>query len=136
MIKKLAPVLAAVAAAAMLFAGSASAATHDRVHTFGSCHAKGGHAHCVAEGTAKHPASLWLHVSAQPNQKVIVGWADICTKGSGKRHKSRGFIAMAAPTLSRKMTMGYKHPDSCVAAVDGELSKNGKSIHVWVTVGK
>jgi hypothetical protein len=136
MFKKLAPVLAAVAAAAMLFAGSASASTHHKPRTIGSCHAKGRHAHCVAAGTAKRPSSLWLHVRAQPNQKVIVGWADICKKGTGKRRKVGGFIAVAAPTLTRKMAMGYKHPGSCDAAVDGQLSKTRKSIHVWITVGK
>jgi hypothetical protein len=136
MIKKLAPVLAALAAAAMLFAGSASAATHSKPDTFGSCHAKGRLAHCAAKGTAKRPSSLWLHVRAQPNQKVLVGWADICKIGSHKRTKDGGFIANAAPTLTRKMPMGYKHPDSCVAAVVGALSKKGKSIRVWMTVGK
>jgi hypothetical protein len=136
MVKKLAPVLAAVAAAAMLFAGSASAATHSKPATIGSCHAKGRHAHCAAKGTAKRPASLWLHVRAQPNQKVVVGWADICKKGSHKRTKDGGFIAKAAPTVTRKMPMGYKHPASCDAAVVGALTTKGKSIRVWITVGK
>jgi hypothetical protein len=135
MIKKLAPVLAAVAAAAMLFAGSASAATHSKPRTIGSCHAKGRHAHCDAKGTAKHPSSLWLHVRAQPDQKVVVGWADICKKGSHKSTKDGGFIAKADPTLNRKMKMGYKHPASCIAAVVGGLTTKGKSIRVWITVG-
>jgi hypothetical protein len=136
MIRKLAPVLAAVAAAAMLFAGSASAATHSKPRTIGSCHAKGRHAHCAAKGTAKHPSSLWLHVRAQPNQKVVVGWADICKKGSHKRTKDGGFIAKAAPTLTREMKMGYNHPASCTAAVVSALTKNSKTIRVWITVGK
>lgn len=136
MIKKLLPVLAAVVAPAVLLAGSASAATHHhKPRTFASCRAKGRHAKCVAEGTANHPSSLWLHVRAQPHQRVIVGWAVECFKGSGKGHKSGGFIGKAAPTLTRKMAMNYKHPDRCIAATDGQLSKNGSSIHVWLTVG-
>ena len=136
MIKKLGPVMAALAAATMLFAGTASAATSSpAAHTFGSCHSKGRAAHCVAEGTANHPATIWLHVSAKPHQKVAVGWAVICTKGSGKKHKSGGLIGKAAPTFSHKMTLPYKHPTACVAAADAQLTGKG-SIHVWVTVGK
>ena len=135
MINKLVPVLAAVAAPAILFAGPASAATHHKPHTFASCSARGRHANCEAAGTANHPSSLYLHVRAQPHQQVIVGWAVLCTKGRGKRHKSGGFAATAAPTLTRRITMTYKHPDQCVAAVDGGLTKNGNSIHAWLTIG-
>jgi hypothetical protein len=135
MIKRLLPVLAAVVAPAVLFAGSASAATHhSKPRTFASCRAKGSHAKCVAGGTANHPSALWLHVRAKPHQQVIVGWAVECFKGSSKGHKTGGFLGTAAPTLTRRMAMSYKHPDRCVAAVDGQLSKNGSSIHVWLTV--
>jgi hypothetical protein len=137
MIKKLLPVLAAVMAPALLFAGSASAATHHhKPRTFASCRAKGRHAKCLAEGTAKRPSSLWLHVRAQPHQRVIVGWAVECFKGSAKGHKGGAFIGTAAPTLTRKMAMKYKHPDRCIAAADAELTKKGSSIHVWLTVGR
>jgi hypothetical protein len=134
MIRKLLPVLAAVVAPAVLFAGSASAATHP--HTFASCHHKGRHAKCLAEGTANHPSSLWLHIQARPNQQVVVGWAVECFKGSSRGHKTGGFTGNAAPTLTRKMTMKYRHPDRCIAAVDGQLSKSGRSIRVWLTIGK
>ena len=136
MIKKLVPVLAAVAAPAVLFAGSASAATHHKAHTFGSCSAKGAHAKCVAEGTANNPSSLWLHVRAQPHQRVLVAWAVVCRKGSNVGHKTGTFTGKASPTLTRQMAMKYKHPDQCAAAAVAKLSKNGNSIRVWLTVGK
>ena len=137
MIKKFGPVLAAVAGAAVLFAGSASAATpQNKPHTFASCRAIGRNASCDAEGTARRPSSLWLHVRAQPHQRVFVGWVVVCRKGSGVRHKNGGFAGKAAPTLTREMAMPYKHPAHCSAAVDAKLSKNGSSIHVWLTVGK
>jgi hypothetical protein len=135
MIKKFVPVLAAVAGAAVLFAGSASAATQPKAHTFGSCHKTGRGAKCTADGTANHPSSLWLHVRAQPHQRVYVGWALECSKGSGTRHKHGSFTATATPTLTRKMPMTYKHPDQCIAAAAAQLSNRG-SIHVWLTVGK
>ena len=135
MIKKFLPVLAAAAGAAVLFAGSASAATQPKAHTFGSCHKSGRHAACTASGTANHPSSLWLHVRAQPHQRVFVGWAVECFKGSGKRGKHGSFTAKATPTLTRRIPMTYKHPDQCAAAAAAQLSNKG-SIHVWVTVGK
>jgi hypothetical protein len=135
MIKRFVPVLVALAGTAVLFAGSASAATQPKAHTLGSCHKTGHGAKCTAEGTANHPSSLWLHVRAQPHQRVYVGWAVECSKGSGKRRKHGGFSARATPTLTRKMPMTYKHPDQCIAAAAAQLSKHG-SIHVWLTVGK
>jgi hypothetical protein len=79
---------------------------------------------------------LWLHVRAQPHQQVVVGWAVECFKGSTRGHKTGAFTGNAAPTLTRKMAMNYRHPDRCIAAADGRLSKSGSSIYVWLTIGK
>jgi hypothetical protein len=135
MIKKFVPVLAAAAGSAVLFAGSASAATQSKAHTFGSCHKSGAQAQCTADGTAKHPSSLWMHVRAQPNQRVYVGWAVECFKGSGTRRKHGAFTARATPTLTRRIPMTYKHPGKCIAAASAVLAKKG-TIRVWLTVGK
>ena len=137
MIKRFVLVLAAVAAPAVLFAGSASAATHHhKAHTFAACSARGGYAICDASGTVNHPSSLWVHVRAKPQQQVSGAWDVVCSKGSGVGDKSGTFTGKAAPTITRRMKMNYRHPDQCTVSADAQLSKNGSSIHVWLTVGR
>jgi len=30
--------------------------------------------------------------------------------------------------------MNYRYPDQCIVSADAQLSKNGSSIHLWLTV--
>jgi hypothetical protein len=137
MIKKFAPVLAAGAASALMLTGTASAATHHKPRTFASCSAQGGYAICTAGGSVNHPSSIWLHVRAQPEQRVTGAWDVQCSKGMGVGDKSGSFTGKASPTYTRRLPMNYKHPDQCIVSADGQLTNgNGNSIHLWLTVGK
>jgi hypothetical protein len=135
MIKKFAPVLAAGAVFLLLLAGSASAAAQNhRPRTIASCTASGGHTGCYAAGDAKHPRSLWLHVSAQPRQKVSGTWGVTCTKGLHWRSRSGRFHRTS--TVTRRLRLGYTDPGFCSVYANGQLSKAGTSLHLWLTVGR
>jgi hypothetical protein len=130
MIKKFASVLAVGAASALLLTGSAFAATHAK--TIAACSAKGRHAHCVAGANVFRPVGLTMHISAQPRQKVVGAWSIRCSKGARHSMKTVAFIGNARPTLTRSIALTYRHPDSCIVAADGLLSRTGR-IRVWVT---
>jgi hypothetical protein len=137
MINKLALVVAIGAASALLFAGSASAAParhhHHKPKTFASCSASGEYAICDATGTANNPSSLWLHVRANPKQRVSGAWSLTCSEGDGAGGKSASFTGKTV--LTRRMAMPYKHPSQCIVSADAQLSTTGNSIHVWLTIG-
>lgn len=140
MVKKFAPVLAAGAAFALMLTGTASAATHHhkkpKEHQFASCSARGGYAICTAGGTVNNPASLQLHVRAQPDQRISGAYDVVCSKGSGVGDKSGTFTGKASPKYTRNLPMNYKHPDQCIVSADAQLSKNGNSIHISLTYVK
>jgi len=134
MIRRFGPVLAAGAACALLLAGSASAAaTNHHSKRFASCSARGGNATCVASGTTYHPLRIFVHVRAQPRQRVTGSWTVVCSKGLGSGSKKGSFDSRAWPTLTRKLRMNYRHPDMCVVTADAQLSRSGNTIHVWLT---
>jgi len=140
MIMKLSPVLAAGAASALLVAGpaavsAASVLPHSaQAKTFAACSASGADAICDAGGTVNHPYSLWLHVRAQPKQRVTGTWNVTCRKGSKSDDKSGSFSGKTV--LLRRMKMGYRHPAQCIASADAQLTTSGKAIHLWLTVGR
>jgi hypothetical protein len=140
MIKKFGPALAAGAAAALMLTGTASAATHHhkkpKQHTFASCSAQGGYAICTAGGTVNNPTSIWLHVRAQPKQRVTGAWDVTCSKGLGVGEKSGSFTGKADSVYTRRLPMNYKHPDQCVVSADAQLSQAGNSIHIWLAATK
>jgi invasion protein IalB len=111
----------------------AAAATQDRVKTFGSCHAQGDYAICVASGSVNKPLQLWVHVWAKPKQKVNGAWSVICSKGTGVGSESGNINGTT--TLSKKLRMNYAHPNSCTASADAQLSGGGK-LHIWLTAVK
>jgi len=131
MINKLTSLLAATAAA-LLVAGPAAASTAtSQSKTVGSCHARGDYAICDATATVNHPLRIYVHVAASPRQKVAGSWDVTCTKGDGAGSESGSFSGKT--TLTRKVRMSYRHPDSCVVSAGAQLSNGGHSIHVWLT---
>jgi hypothetical protein len=138
MIKRLAPVLPAAAAFALLFPASAAAAPARQQppapKPFAQCTASGRDAICDAGGTVNRPYSLWLHVRARPKQRVTGAWTVACSKGTASDDKSGTFAGKTV--LIREMKMGYRHPRQCIASADAQLTGSGKSIHLWLTVGK
>lgn len=136
MIKRFGTVLAAIAATAMLVAGSASAATHRHHYgkTFAQCRAHGAYAICGADGTVNNPVKLFVHVRAKPSQSVTGAWDVSCSKGLSAAGKSGTFSGRT--TLTKRLRMPYRHPDQCIVSADAQLSKDHGSIHLWLTVVK
>jgi invasion protein IalB len=134
MIKKIAA-LAAATTTALLIAGPAAAATTTaQARTVGSCRARGEYATCVASGTVNNPLRLYVHVAASPRQKVSGAWDVTCSEGDGAGSESGSFGGKT--TLTRKLRMPYRRPDSCVVSADAQLSRAGNSIHVWLTAAR
>ena len=125
----LAAAMAAVASA--MIATPAFAASHAASKTFGSCRAQGDFAICTASGTANDPATIKVHVSASPAQKVLVTWDMTCLKGTGAGG-SQGQFKARAP-LSRALHHPYAHPDSCIVAAGAMLWNGSGHLHVWLT---
>ncbi|HUZ38131.1 MAG TPA: hypothetical protein VMV17_17555 [Streptosporangiaceae bacterium] len=128
--KRLITITAAVASLTML-AAPALATTHPATsHQFGSCRAQGDFATCDASGTAHHPLTIRVHVSASPSQSVLVSWDMTCGKGSGAGGKSGQFTATTP--VNRVIHHPYRHPDVCYVAAGAQLNGSGH-LHVWLT---
>jgi hypothetical protein len=125
--KRLITIVVAAAASFAVLTTPAFAAT---VHKAGSCRAQGDFATCVTSGTADHPATIRVHVSATSSQNVTISWDMTCTKGLGAGGKSGQFTAHTP--VSRVIHHPYAHPDSCIVSADAQLSAIGH-LHVWVT---
>jgi hypothetical protein len=122
-----APLILAVPASASASPDVAHAA---KVHHAGSCRAQGDFAICVAGGTAYNPTTIHVHVSASPNQKVLVSWDLVCAKGFGAGSRSGQFHARTL--VNRKISHPYAHPDNCTVSAGAQLSHGGH-LHVWIT---
>lgn len=118
----------AIVASVSFGIGVSAAATP--VPPIGSCRAEGDYATCDASGTANHPGTIRVHVSAVPGQNVLVTWTMTCSQGFGAGGKSGQFNART--TVNRVISHPYKHPDSCIVSVGAQLSGSG-SLHVWLT---
>jgi len=123
-------VLAAVTSVAIITTPALAAGHPVKVHQFGSCRAQGDFATCVASGTAHHPVTIRVHVSASPSQQVDVAWDMTCSKGLGAGGKSGQFTA--GTPVNRVLHHPYKHPDMCIVSADAQLSGSGH-LHVWLT---
>ena len=129
---------AGAAAALGLMVPAVSASTHAApaaVRHLGSCRARGDVAICVAGGNVNHPSSIHVHVTANPAQRVSGSWTVVCSRGFGAGSKSGNFRGRAGATihpLTVPVKMPYKHPDSCTASADAQLSGHGR-LHVWIT---
>ena len=123
--------LSAYAALTGLLAAGAIAASATAAYantTFASCSAQGDFATCVAGGTAPHPITITVNVSASPDQQVSVAWDAVCAQGSGAGSSSGSFTAQAP--VSRVISHPYYHPDSCTVSADAQLQNGGNSVHV------
>jgi hypothetical protein len=123
-------VLAVTASVAALSVPALAATQHAKIHHAGSCTAQGDFAICDASGTASHPVTIRVHVSASPSQSVLVSWDMTCSKGLGAGGKSGQFNAHTP--VNRVIRHPYIHPDSCVVAAGAQLSSGGR-LHVWIT---
>jgi hypothetical protein len=101
-----------------------------KIYKLGSCRASGEFAECAESGTATKPVSIWVHVTAKPNQSVLVIWDDACSVGTSVAGTSGQFTATTP--IDRKIAHPYKHPDSCDVTAGGGVNNSG-SIHVWMT---
>ena len=128
--KRLITTALTAAASVAVLSTPALAASHSTRHTFGSCRAQGDFAICDASGTANHPATIRVHVSASPSQKVLVSWDITCSEGLGAGGRSGQFTAHT--TVNRLLKHPYKHPAWCIVAAGAQLSGSG-ALHVWLT---
>jgi hypothetical protein len=108
-------------------AGPASAAASHRI---GSCHAQGGSAICAVTGTARHPRTVHVHVSARPDQRLQVKWHMTCNKGLRMRN-SRGHFRARTP-IRRRLHHRFTHPASCIVSAKTRLPGSGR-LHLWLT---
>jgi hypothetical protein len=104
-----------------------------KVYYAGSCRSSGEFAACSDSAEVNDPVSFHVHVTAKPNQSVLVIWADTCTVGTSVASKSGQFTATTP--IDRKVAHPFRHPDSCAIAVTAGLSNSG-SIHTWNTYEK
>jgi hypothetical protein len=103
-------------------------APRQKVYGIGSCRASGEFAVCAESGEAYHPLVIRVHVSASPDQSVLVIWSDACSVGNNIAAKSGQFTATTP--VDRTIGHPFKHPDSCDVVTSGGLNESG-SLHVW-----
>jgi hypothetical protein len=96
----------------------------------GSCRSSGEFAACSDDATATSPVSIQVHVTASPNQSVLVIWADTCTLNTSVASSSGQFTATTP--IDRTVGHPFRHPNSCAIAVTAGLSNSG-SLHTWNT---
>jgi hypothetical protein len=104
-----------------------------RVYVVGSCRSSGEFAACSESGEATGPVSIQVHVTASPNQSVLVIWADTCSLGTSVASASGQFTATTP--INRTVRHPFKHPDSCGVAMTAGLNDSG-SLHLWTTYQK
>ena len=107
-------------------AGPASAA----VHRIASCRAQGSAASCDVTGTARHPRTIHVHVTASPDQRLLVRWQVTCSRGLRVR-TTRGHFRARTPAR-RGLRHRFTHPDSCIATARTRLPGSGR-LHLWLT---
>jgi hypothetical protein len=101
-----------------------------RTYVAGSCRSSGEFAACSESGEADSPVSFQVHVTASPNQSVLVIWADTCTLGTSVASSSGQFTETTP--IDRTIGHPFRHPDSCGVAVTASLNDSG-SLHLWTT---
>jgi hypothetical protein len=106
-------------------AGPASAA----VHRIASCHAQRSAARCDVTGTARHPRTIHVHVTASPDQRLLVRWQVTCSRGLRVR-TTRGHFRARTP-VRRGLRHRFTHPDSCIATASTRLPGSGR-LHLWL----
>jgi hypothetical protein len=99
----------------------------------GSCRASGDYAICDEAGNANDPSSIYVHVTSNPDQSVLVTWDDVCSEGLSAGSTSGQFTATTP--INRKISHPYAHPDSCTVAAGAQLNDSG-SLHVWTDYEK
>jgi hypothetical protein len=141
-VKRLLAIAFAAATSIVVMAGSASAgsvsattasattASAAAVHRIGSCRAQGSAASCEVTGTARHPRTIHVHVTASPGQRLLVRWHITCSRGLRVR-TSRGHFRARTP-IRRGLRHRFTHPDSCIATARAQLPGSGR-LHLWLT---
>jgi hypothetical protein len=104
-----------------------------KVYRISSCRASGDYATCDEAGNAKEPTVLTVHVTAGPNQSVLVSWDDVCSEGDSAASTSGQFTARTP--IDRTIRHPFAHPDSCTVAAGAQLNGGG-SLHVWTDYEK
>lgn len=99
-----------------------------------SCRASGAFSTCDEAGDATKPAAIQVHVTAKPNQSVLVSWDNVCSEGLNAASTSGQFTATTP--IDRKIGQPYKHPDSCTVAAGAQLENGSGSLHVWTVYEK
>jgi hypothetical protein len=120
--------LAPAAASAARTGPAAPAAA--AVHRIASCRAQGSAASCDVTGTARHPRTIHVHVTASPGQRVLVKWHMTCSRGLRVRTSSGHFHARTP--IRRGLRHRFTHPDSCIATASTQLPGSGR-LHLWLT---
>jgi hypothetical protein len=120
---------AAPAAASAARTGSVAPAAAT-VHRIASCRAQGSAASCDVTGTARHPRTIHVHVTASPGQRVLVKWHMTCSRGLRVRTSSGHFHARTP--IRRGLRHRFTHPDSCIATASTQLPGSGR-LHLWLT---
>jgi hypothetical protein len=115
-------IVALVALTCAAFTADASAAR------IGKASASGAHAVAIATGTAGHPGTLRVTVSAKPSQRVSVTWTIVCTKG-GRAGTASG-SAKGSSTLRRTLRKPMSRPDACTVSATGKLAGGSGRIRV------
>lgn len=124
--------IAAPLLAAGLTLASAVPAAAAPAHAYraASCSAQGDYAVCDAAGNATAPRKIYVHVTASPDQSVLVSWDVVCSKGYGAGSKAGQFTATAP--LRRLIRHPYAAPDSCTVSAGAQLNSGGH-LKVWIS---
>ena len=101
-----------------------------KVYGAGSCRSSGDFAICDEAGDATRPTKIQVHVTASPNQSVLVSWDVVCSAGDSAASTSGQFTARTP--IDRTIRHPFAHPDSCTIAAGAQLNDSG-SLHVWTT---
>jgi hypothetical protein len=109
---------AAVSAALFLTLGGVADAK-----VIGKGKASGDAAVAAASGTANHPGTLRVRVTASSRQSVTVSWNVTCSKDLGAGTKSGQF--KASTPVTRKLQQPMRNPDHCIVAATAQLSRGG-----------
>ena len=117
--------LAVLVALVALFAGSALAATPERV--VATKKASGGFALAKVSGTVLRPATLRVRVTAVPPQTVQVSWSVVCKKGTSTTRRSRQYGPTLTPTV-RSVAFPTLRPDRCTLSATGQLEREGEIV--------
>ena len=110
--------------------GAANAASASKAHRVASCTADGDYAVCDAAGNATEPRDIYVHVTSSPDQRALVTWDMVCSKGDGAGSASGQFTATSP--VRRLIRHPYARPDSCVVSGGAQLNAGGH-LKVWIS---